>query len=321
MPLDHYVSQVHLKNFDSPALDGLIYAIRKSDLKRFRTKSQDICRIEDGSTNPFLQESRAIEEFLKDVEPRYNASLAKLRAGKFDRECIFSIAGFVAYVVTCSPAAMRIHSGPLKATLASTATILDAKGAIPKAPASLGEKSMTELLADGTVNFVVDPKYPQAIGVTSVMHHVSVFGNSPWEILQNGEADSPFFTSDYPAVIEVFDLNTPINRIVPLAPDLAIRIKPDIRLSRTEPDLTFAKFRATSRKLKRNEIIDLNRLIVQCAEDLILYRDDRAWVESFVKKNRHYRIEPVTQTLRHGTGDLLVSTQRIRARRDEGGGG
>jgi len=75
MPFDHYISQVHLKNFNSPALDGLIYAIRKSDLKRFRTKSQDVCRIEDGSTNAFLQESRAIEEFLKDVEPRYNASL------------------------------------------------------------------------------------------------------------------------------------------------------------------------------------------------------------------------------------------------------
>ena len=61
MPLDHYVSQVHLKNFNSPALD---------DLKRFRTKSQDVCRIEDGSTNAYLKENRAIEEFLKDVEPR-----------------------------------------------------------------------------------------------------------------------------------------------------------------------------------------------------------------------------------------------------------
>jgi hypothetical protein len=321
MPLDHYVSQVHLKNFNSPTLDGLIYAIRKSDLKRFRTKSRDICRIEDGSTNAFLQESRAIEEFLKDVEPHYNASLAKLRENRFDQECIFCIAGFVAYVSTCSPAAMRIHSGPLKVTLASTAAILDAQGAIPKAPASLGEKSMTELLADGTVKFEVDPKYPQAIGVTSVMHHVSGFGNSPWEILQNPEADSPFFTCDYPAAIEVVDLNTPINRIVPLAPDLAIRIKPDVRLSRTKPDLTFAKFKTISRELKRTEILDLNRLIVQCAEDLILYRDDRPWIEDFVTKNRRYRIEPVTQTLRHGTGDLLVSTQRIRARPDEGEGG
>jgi hypothetical protein len=317
MPFDHYISQVHLKNFNSPALDGMLYAIRKSDLRRFQTKSRDICRIHDGSTNAYLTESRAIEEFLKDVEPRYNASLAKLRENKPDQESIFCIAGFVAYIINCSPGAMRIHSGPLKATLASTATLLDAQGEIPKAPKALGGKSMTELLADGTVTFDVDPKYPQAIGVTSVMNHVSIFGNSSWEILHNEEADSPFFTSDYPVAIETFDLNTPINRVVPLAPDLAIRIQPDIRLSRTPPDLSFAKFKVSSRKLRPKEISDLNRLIVRCAEDLVLYRDDHAWVESFVAKNCRYRVEPVTQTLKHDGGDLIVATHRIQGRPDE----
>ncbi len=125
MPLDHYVSQVHLKNFYSPALDGLMYAIRKSDLKCYRTKARDVCRIEDGSTNAYLKEDRAIEEFLKNVEPRYNASLAKLREKKLDQECIFCIAGFVAYIVTCSPTAMRINPDPLKAMVKSIATMLD----------------------------------------------------------------------------------------------------------------------------------------------------------------------------------------------------
>jgi hypothetical protein len=71
MPFDHYVSQVHLKNFNSPALDGELFAIRKSDLKRFQPRSRDICRIEDGSTNPYLTESQAIEDFL-------NARLCRL---------------------------------------------------------------------------------------------------------------------------------------------------------------------------------------------------------------------------------------------------
>jgi hypothetical protein len=71
MALDHDVSQVHLKNFYSPVLDGLMYAIRKSDLKRFPTKSRDVCRVEEGSTNAYLTQNRAIEEFLKEVEPRY----------------------------------------------------------------------------------------------------------------------------------------------------------------------------------------------------------------------------------------------------------
>jgi hypothetical protein len=149
------------------------------------------------------------------------------------------------------------------------------------------------------------------------MNHVSIFGNSAWEILHNDEADSPFFTSDYPVAIETFDLNTPINRVVPLAPDLAIRIRPDIRLSRTSPDLSFVKFKASVHKLKPREVTDINRLIVQCAEDLVLYRDDRAWIESLVTKNRRYRVEPVTQTLKYDGGDMIVATQRIQARPDE----
>src|SRR5258708_20168036 len=153
-----------------------MYDIRKSDLKRFPTKSEDVCRIEEGSTNAYLSKDRAIEEFLKDVEPHYNASLAKLRDNKMDQQAIASLAGFAAYIVACSPTAMRLHSGPLKVHLESAAAILDKQGAIPKAPEILGEKSITELLADGTVKFTVDPKYPQAIGIANILHHASIFG-------------------------------------------------------------------------------------------------------------------------------------------------
>lgn len=60
MPLDHYVSQVHLKNFYSPKLRNRMYAIRKQDLITFTPKSEDVCRTESGSTNPYLQSERAI---------------------------------------------------------------------------------------------------------------------------------------------------------------------------------------------------------------------------------------------------------------------
>ena len=212
---------------------------------------------------------------------------------------------------------MRLHSGPLKAQLEAAAAILDKQGVIPKAPEILGEKSITELLADGTVNFTVDPKYPQAIGIANILHHASVFGNSPWEILHNDEEESPFFTSDYPAAIEAFDINTPINRIVPFAPDIAVRIKPDIRLSGAKPDITFSKFNGTSRHLKRAEDLEINRLLVRCAEEMIFFRDDRDWIESFVDKNRRYRIEPVTHKLPHGSGQIQISTHRIRAQPED----
>ncbi|HLH50303.1 MAG TPA: DUF4238 domain-containing protein, partial [Roseiarcus sp.] len=152
MPLDHYVSQVHLRNFYSPKTKRL-FAFRKSDLKRFPPRSEDVCRIEDGSTNAYLKDDRIVERFLLDVEPKYNASLAKLRDDKIDQECVYSIAGFAAYVASCAPAAMRIHTEPLKAALQAHVILLDRQGILSKAPEALGGKSATELLADKTIQF------------------------------------------------------------------------------------------------------------------------------------------------------------------------
>ncbi|KAA0070456.1 hypothetical protein [Tardiphaga sp. P9-11] len=79
MALDHYVSQLHLRNFYSPVLGERLYAVRKSDLKAFTPRSQDICRIDEGNRNAYLQDERAIEEFLKEIEPKYNVSLGAVK--------------------------------------------------------------------------------------------------------------------------------------------------------------------------------------------------------------------------------------------------
>ena len=174
----------------------------------------------------------------------------------------------------------------------------------------LGSKTLTELLADKEVKFSVDPKYPQALGINTIIKRVSILGNSKWEILLNGVPECPFFTSDFPVAIEATGYRT-MNWIVPLTPTLAIRIIPDIRLSRTAPDLSFAKFTSQQRTLRRSEIVEINRLIVQCAEDLVFYRDDHEWIGDFVAKNRYYRIEAVTDRIPYGTGLMNISTQRI----------
>ena len=314
MPLDHYVSQVHLKNFYSSTLGELMYATRKSDLKSFKCNSQSVCRIEDGSTNEYLINDRAVEDFLLGVEPKYNASVAKLRTNKVDDESIYALAGFVAYVASCSPAAVRIHAGPLKATVESEAAILDRQGVLGKSPPSLGGKSLSELLADGTVRVDVDPKYPQAMGIANILHHVSAFGNAQWEVLHNVDASSPFFTSDFPIAIEPTDDPRVLSKVVPLAPDLAVRITPRIEMSGAQPDLSFGKFSHRQRSPGRQEILGINRLLVRCAEDIVFYRDDHKWIEPFITKNRHYRIETIVRQIPHGTGFLNISSQQIVSR-------
>jgi hypothetical protein len=158
-----------------------------------------VCRIEAGSTNPYLKEPRIIEDFLTEVEPYYNASVANLRSDTIEHRTVFVISGFIAYVQTCSPAGARIFTEPLRSSLETTAQMADARGLIPLSPAQLGGKSLTTLVAEGAIKFTVDPKYPQALGVTTIMGRMSKFGNSRWEILLNEHSTSPFFYQRLPA--------------------------------------------------------------------------------------------------------------------------
>jgi hypothetical protein len=311
VPLDHYISQVHLKNFYSPKLGSLIHAIRKNDLKSFTPNAQSVCRIEDGSTNSYLREDRAVEEFLKDIEPKYNPALEKLAAGKIDNDCIYTIAGFVTYVLVCSPAGMRIQSQPLKGIVEDTARLLDSKGSLPAPPPELGGESLTELLSSGKVRSKIDPKYPQAIGIDSILSHTAIFGNFKWEILINPFDDSPFFTSDFPVAIEKTKDLRVLNRIAPLAPNLAIRIRPDPSLDRTRSDFSFSGFGYILRKLSRPEVMSVNKLIVRCAETTVFFRDDYEWVPRFVKRNAGFRIELRTRKLPHENGTRLWFTQEV----------
>lgn len=311
MPLDHFVPQVHLKQFRSPELGHLMHAIRKTDLKRFQCRSKDVCRIESGSTNAYLTNDRVLEEFLRIIEPRYDATLAKLQADEIDRDAILVVAGFAAYVSSCTPAAMRMNVAPFENLLESEIAILERQGRLPPAPAALGGKQLSELIADGAVVPVIDPKYPQSLGIQTVIPRTSIYGNSQWEILQCDLADGALFTSDYPIALEEVAGSSIPNWIVPLAPDLAVRIAPDPSRARRDPDLSFGGFRYKRRAIGSREIADLNRLIVRCAEEVVLSRVDSAWVVPFVAKNSGYRVEDVTTRIPQGRGFLHVVKRKI----------
>lgn len=318
MPLDHYVSQVHLKNFYSPVLGEQLHAIRKSNLKYFPPRAQDVCRIEDGSTNAYLKNDRAIEDFLKGVEPKYNSAIAKLREDKIDKDCIYAIAGFAAFVSCCTLAAMRIHSEPLRRVVEDVGMKLDEQGKIPPAPEALGGKQLKELLDEGVVKIEIDPKYPQALGIANVVERTSLFGNSRWEVLINEDSSSPFFTSDHPIPVEPSVDPFVHNRVMPLAPDLAVRIVPNTEMQGQKPDFEFSKFSSVRRKLSGHRILDVNRLIVRSAEDCVFYKDQHDWIPGFVKKNRYYRLETTTRDAPNGKSGFWFSQQIVLREPKEG---
>ena len=188
-----------------------------------------------------------------------------------------------------------------------------AAGEMPAPPEVLGGDSLTALLESGKIEVKVDPKYPQAIGIVGVLDTTKTFGNCAWEILRNKFDNSPFFTSDFPVAIERSDDVRVLNRLVPLTPTLALRICPNVNIRREKCDFSFSQFSSRVRMATRKEVAYLNTAFVRCAETMVFYRDDVEWVQRFVERNRHYRIEPRSQEIPHGTGTMIIATQRVVA--------
>jgi hypothetical protein len=306
MSLDHYVPQVHLRNFYASELGNRLYAIRKYDHKSFQPDSSSICRIEEGNTNPRLQEPRAIEEFLKQIEPKYNTAVSLISRGEPNAHSVFAIAGYMAFILTCSPAANRLGSEHLKELLDHLAKKMDEKNQFTPPPPSLGATNITELLEQGRIQISVDPKYPQALGISQIWSFTSAFGNSHWELLINDYPDSPFFTSDFPTAVEFSQ--TQILRVFPLRPNLAVRVFPYQEFGKDKHELDFPNFSLSIRKPSRKEISRINQKIVYSAEELVLFSSDLPWIPKFVAKNSDMRLINRTHRIPKGSGTLLLTS-------------
>ena len=137
------------------------------------------------------------------------------------------------------------------------------------------------------------------------------FGNFDWDILINDEPGTPFFTSDYPIAIEVADDPRVSNRIVPLAPDIAIRIKPNVNREKSD-DFSFPDFSSRRCKVRFAEIREINRRIVQSAELLVFFSDNHDWVSRFVEQHRRYRVEPTVHRIPKDHGEIIWSQLELR---------
>jgi hypothetical protein len=105
--------------------------------------------------------------------------------------------------------------------------------------------------------------------------------------------------------------------VVPLTPMVALRIHPNINLDHDAVDYKFRHFSFERRKLKREDAVKINRLLVQSAEDTVFFRDDQAWVTGFIEKNRHFRIETETIEIPQPQGIVQWSRQVLKPfRRD-----
>ena len=77
---------------------------------------------------------------------------------------------------------------------------------------------------------------------------------------------------------------------------LMLRIHPSRDRKRRSGGLRFKYFDPLVQNLSRHQVCEINQAIVRCAEDIVFYRDDRAWVEPFVKKNADFHVDMITHS-------------------------
>jgi hypothetical protein len=115
MPQDHYVAQTYLKAFADPATvsnpkrGGKIHAYRKADSGYFHPHAVAICKTLDWDKNPkYLSPPDALGQWLKIFEPQWAAAAARLGTTWLSPSDKFIIAGYWAYLSTCTPAWQRV---------------------------------------------------------------------------------------------------------------------------------------------------------------------------------------------------------------------
>ena len=270
MAKDHFIARTYLKHFGDPANGGKLHAYRKSDGKQFSPRPADICREWDGDLNPtWLKEPDLLGQFRKIFEPLWNVAVATLLTKSPTDQVRFAVAGYVANLTAATPAWRRIGVKVLNddATgfLLFSKELQDRHGGNPELPVEA-----IEALRRGEIALDHDPDYVKARLTRQLLAHAWLIYHQDWNLIENPSA-YPFITSDNPVAFQPStDFHDQPTRIVALTPTLALSFR-TTRWRLPAFDLNLASLGITRRlRAEQRAAKSINKIIVQCAEDLVL---------------------------------------------------
>ena len=113
MPQDHYVAQTYLRAFTDPQSTDRVHAYRKSDSGYFSPSPAAVCKtLNWDQTTKFLSPPDALGQWLKKFEPHWAEAVARLSdTHHLSFADKYVIAGYWAYLSTCTPAWQRVATG------------------------------------------------------------------------------------------------------------------------------------------------------------------------------------------------------------------
>ena len=270
----------------------------KSPLRDFPCRPHKVCAEWDGDLNPeFITNRPELRgDFRSMCEPHWDQEVGKLLSGKLGREGKLVMAQMAATLMTCTPAWRRVsvdtYNSFLKGTAIASHDLTVKAGRTPEI-----ETEAIELLRNGGLSLETDPKFIEAKNTRGLLDHARLIYNQPWIVLHNG-TEFPFVTSDNPfALLTGYPRRPGVTRFLPITPRVCLEIPFLHDLEPRERKMTrFDLDQAPKGDVRYATIPPLkaraiNRLIVQCAEKLVLSPAPDAGVQRLVEKYAAWGID------------------------------
>jgi hypothetical protein len=156
----------------------------------------------------------------------------------------------------------------------------------------------------------IDKDFPKALVATQLLKHQRCLYHEAWDVIWN-DTDEPFLTSDNPSCLDD-KYSGPLRaaRYLPLTPRLALRTLidpenlPEIRTN-IPPAKPSAGRRATTKFVR-----DMNRLVIQSAEDIVLASERKPYIPLCVQKYKNWKVRAEVRRIQVADGHYeLIQTR------------
>lgn len=260
-PKDHYVAQTYLKHFRNENGKLWVYSKKHLDIHERATKS--ICREAGWSDNPYFENPRVIEEYLRVYENQWSQAVEMISidtpswANFQDAKPL--LAGYLAYLKLFPPAAVRAGKTALEEIVKVRIIAARDQGLIPSPP--IGYEYLLEDI-ENQVRIEIDQKYPHTIATRILFKQTQSLAEMPWVLIQN-RTGTPFITSDNPACNWFVGKSQIGMTFLALSPNLAILTKPHIPGRRTQDK--------DQKSVATPKFVDeMNTLVIKCSEQRVI---------------------------------------------------